>query len=229
MTHDESSERSDGAGLDVDLAAFGTTLRSESAWVPVPVDLGERVVAAVAAERAATVRTVAPTEGSLRSAGAVPLAARPSAGRRRAARWLLAAAAVAVLAFAAGLWIGGRDGDDGATDDATSAATVTLTGTELAPGAAGAGSVLDRGAGYSIRLQVDGLAPAPAGVYYEGWLRSDDGDLVSVGTFHMRGGDGTVTLWSGVAMEGYPTLIVTTQHEGADEGPGAIVLAGPVT
>ena len=36
------------------------------------------------------------------------------------------------------------------------------------------------------------------GCYYQAWARSPDGELVSMGTFHMRGGDATVTLWSAV-------------------------------
>ena len=136
---------------------------------------------------------------------------------------LLPAAAALVLAFGAGLWLGNRDDASVAVDDpADAAAAVTLSGTALAPDATASGLIFDRGAGYSIRLHVDGLSPAPQGEYYEGWLQSVGGDLVSVGTFHMRGGDGSVVLWSGVGVDDYPTLLVTE----ADRGPGGVLAAG---
>jgi hypothetical protein len=58
-------------------------------------------------------------------------------------------------------------------------------------------------------------------------VRSDDGDLVSIGTFHLRGGAAMVTLWSGVPLEDYPTLTVTLQREGAGtDSSGEVVLRG---
>lgn len=58
-------------------------------------------------------------------------------------------------------------------------------------------------------------------------MRSDAGEVTSIGTFRMRGGDSTVTLWSGVEIKGFPTLTVTLQDEGGGpESSGRVVLRG---
>lgn len=102
----------------------------------------------------------------------------------------------------------------------------TLAGTEFAPEATAEVRIVDTPAGIILRLEVEGLEPAPPGTYYQGWVVSDDA-AVSVGTFHMRGGDGQVAFWSGVETERYPTLVVTLQEERA--GPARsdhVVLVG---
>ena len=228
MTHEQDmGEGPELAGVDVDLSAFAPALHSASVWAVAPSDLGDRVLTVIAHERAATATTDGATLGT--DATVTPIAA--ASGRRRwLLRAVLPAAAAVVLAFGAGVWLGRNDEPAVAVDDpADAAATVSLTGTELAPAASATGLIFDRGAGYSIRLHVDGLAPAPTGEYYEGWLQSPTGDQVSVGTFHMRGGDGTVVLWSGVAVEGYPTLLVTKQVEGEEASSPQVVLSGSVT
>ena len=58
-----------------------------------------------------------------------------------------------------------------------------------------------------------------------------DADVgVSAGTFHMRGGDGSIELWSGVSPDDYPLVTVTIQQE-ADgaESSGRVVLRGLLT
>ena len=64
------------------------------------------------------------------------------------------------------LLVGGDDDDRSAEP----VAEVELAPTDLAVGARADGTVVDAGAGYSIRLDVAGLPPAPEGEYYEGWL-----------------------------------------------------------
>ena len=52
---------------------------------------------------------------------------------------------------------------------------------------------------------------------------------VTIGTFHMQGGDDTVELWSGVPLDEYPTLTVTLQDEGGgQESSGRVVLTGVI-
>ena len=88
--------------------------------------------------------------------------------------------------------------------------------------------VEELGSGVAIELDVRGLPPAPPGTYYQGWVKGAEG-LVTVGTFHLRGGDDTVELWSGVPLDRYPTLTVTLQDEGAgQESSGRVVLSGEV-
>ena len=191
------------------LAPFAASLGSAAVWSVPPDELEALVLERVRA--AAATNSVAP-------------AASPARVRGVISRRLLPAVAAAVVAFAIGFAIANRS-----DDDANAMADVQLAGTELAPTASASGDVVDRGAGYAIRLDMVGLPPAPEGSYYEGWLRADDGEMVSVGTFHMRGGDGSVVLWSGVRVAEYSTLIVTEQVERSpDDSHDQVVLEGEI-
>lgn len=111
--------------------------------------------------------------------------------------------------------------------DTESETVLAMTGTEIESGASGQATVRPTDAGWWIRLDVRGLPPAPQGTYYEGWVWSDEGDGVSIGTFHLRGGEDPVILWSGVEMADYPSIWVTLENE--DEGPETsdlVVLTG---
>ena len=142
--------------------------------------------------------------------------------RRRGRRLMLVAAAAGIVAVAGVVGILVRSADDGAGQD------FAVAGTELAPNAAGVGTVEETGSGVSIELDVSGLPPAEPDTYYQAWVKGPDG-LVTVGTFHMRGGDDHVDLWSGVPLDRYPTLTVTLQREGAgQESSGRVVLSGEV-
>jgi hypothetical protein len=49
--------------------------------------------------------------------------------------------------------------------------------------------------------------------------------LVAIGTFHLRGGPGTVELWSAVSLADYPTITVTREPEdGNPASSGQVVL-----
>jgi Anti-sigma-K factor rskA len=149
-------------------------------------------------------------------------AAPPGARRRPSRMPLLAAAAVLVLiagVLGALVVLGG---------DEHHAPEFALGGTELAPGASAWATVDHQSAGVSIKLDVKGLAPAAPGTYYEAWVEGPEGK-VSIGTFHMRGGDGWIYLWSGVDPAEYPTLNVTIEREGGELGwSGQIVLHGQI-
>jgi hypothetical protein len=211
--------------VEAALARYGGTLRRAAVWAAPPADLGDRILAQVAALRAAG-GDAAAVEG-----GAVAPSAEPASldeARRRRSWWWPALAAAALVAFLGGMLVAGGD-DDGGRRAADPVADVSLEPTELAGGASASGSIIDAGAGYSISIEVAGLDPAPDGAYYEGWLHDEDsGDWVSIGTFHMRGGDGRVVLWSGVPLSRYAQMVVTSEVEGSSDGHGDIVLAGPV-
>ncbi|MGH9209728.1 MAG: anti-sigma factor [Acidimicrobiales bacterium] len=151
----------------------------------------------------------------------------PSPSRRRAPTgWLVAVAAAAVVALVVGvvggLAIGGDDGGAGQEFD--------VAGTDLAPDASAVASVEMLGSGAAIELDVQNLAPAPLGTYYQAWVKNAEGDLVTVGTFHVREGDDHVELWAGVDLERYTTLTVTIQQEGAgQESSGQVVLTGVIS
>lgn len=161
--------------------------------------------------------------GTVPAAPATAPAAQPRVpSRRRSRRLMLVAAAAGIVAVAGVVGILVRSADDGAGQD------FAVAGTELAPNASGVGTVEETGSGVSIELDVSGLPPAEPDTYYQAWVKGPDG-LVTVGTFHMRGGDDHVDLWSGVPLDRYPTLTVTLQQEGAgQESSGRVVLSGEV-
>jgi hypothetical protein len=146
---------------------------------------------------------------------------RPAPSRARRRRLMLVAAAAGIVVLAGvGTLVRAAD-DDGGRE-------FTVAGTELAPEASAVATVEEAGSGVAIELDVSGLPPADPGTYYQAWLKGPDG-LVTVGTFHMRGGDDNVELWSGVPLDRYATLTVTLQEEGAgQQSSGRVVLSGDV-
>jgi hypothetical protein len=146
---------------------------------------------------------------------------RPAPSRARRRRLMLVAAAAGIVVLAGvGTLVRAAD-DDGGRE-------FTVAGTELAPEASAVATVEETGSGVAIELDVSGLPPADPGTYYQAWLKGPDG-LVTVGTFHMRGGDDNVELWSGVPLDRYATLTVTLQEEGAgQQSSGRVVLSGDV-
>ena len=153
---------------------------------------------------------------------AAPVAGPRAPSRGRSRRLMLVAAAAGVVAVAGLVGILVRTADDDAGQD------FDVAGTELAPEASGVATVEETGSGVAIELDVSGLPPAEPGTYYQAWVKGPGG-LVTVGTFHMRGGDDRVELWSGVPLDRYPTLTVTLQEEGAgQESSGQVVLSGEV-
>lgn len=154
----------------------------------------------------------------------LPGAVVPLAPRRRRRPWVLAAAAMVVAVVGAVgvvVALSREEADEGRE--------VAIGGTELAPDASATAVVEQTPSGVAIELDVRGLPPSEPGTYYQGWVRAEDGRTVTIGTFHVRGGDDVVELWSGVDVDEYPTLTVTLQEEGA--GPassGRVVLTGRI-
>lgn len=210
-----------------ELAALEGLLGNDAVWVEPPADLEDAVVAAIAAEAAAT-GISPPATASVPA----PVTARPGesmgatdnvvAFRRRALPVLGAAAAIVLLVFGVTVTVGGGgDGPEGRI--------VELAATDLAPGASAEADVVDTPSGVKILLDVSGLPPAPEGGFYQAWVRNADGG-VSAGTFHLRGGDSEIELWSGVPIDDYPLITITIQMEG--EGPessGQVVLRGEIS
>jgi hypothetical protein len=93
---------------------------------------------------------------------------------------------------------------------------VAMVGTEIETTAIGEAAIRITGSGWWIRLEIDGLPPAPEDTYYEGWMWSDEGHGVSIGTFHLRDDDQPVILWSGVDPADYPSIWVTLEDEDGD-------------
>ena len=140
-------------------------------------------------------------------------------GRRRQirARRTVRAGAAALLAAAA-VVIGIVVTRGPATTD------VVLAGTRLAPAASATAKLHATPSGLAIELNVSGLPPSPPGYYYQAWMKGPRG-LVTIGTFHLRGGPGTVELWSAVSLADYPVITVTREPEdGNPASSGQVVL-----
>jgi Anti-sigma-K factor rskA len=102
-----------------------------------------------------------------------------------------------------------------------------LAAGEFAPTSTGLAHIDEQANGVRIVLDVSGLEPAPPGTFYAAWVvREEPKNRVGVGTFHLRGGDGRIELWSGVSMRDYPILSVTLQPENDPTGPGQPVMKG---
>jgi anti-sigma-K factor RskA len=173
-------------------------LADPDGWAEPPAGLLDQITAAIDRERAMpTVRD----------------------GRRRQikGRRTVRAGAVALLAAAA-VVIGIAVTRGPATTD------VVLAGTRLAPAASATAKLHATPSGLAIELDVSGLPPSAPGYFYQAWMKGPRG-LVTIGTFHMRGGPGTVELWSAVSLAGYPTITVTREPEdGNPASSGQVVL-----
>lgn len=106
-------------------------------------------------------------------------------------------------------------------------AVIAMSGTDLQPNAAGEVAIRSTGSGWWISLEAEGLPPAAEGTYYEGWMWNDQGQGVSIGTFHLRDDADPVVLWSGVDPEDYPSVWVTLEDEDGDPSASeAVVMRG---
>ena len=211
----------DGAPAPIDdderaeLDAVRALLVDPALWDEPSADLGDRVVAAVTAERGSPTVPLAPppTTAPLSAplAAPVPVGAR-NPRRSRALTFLAGAAAAAVVALAISLVPRGSSGGD----------RIALAGTELAPGSSGSARILKRESGLRIELNASGLPRRDGRLFYQAWLKGAAG-LVPIGTFHT--GD-HVVLWAGVALEDFPTISVTQEEVGDQASSGRSVLVG---
>ncbi len=214
--------------LDPELASLTALLGEAAVWEEPSADLEDSVVSAIWGELDRQIAsdgddgpttTSRPTPIVADEADVVPI----DRARRRWVAPVLAAAAT--LLVVAGIGIGSRFLAERQQPDHE----VALAGTDLAPAATAVAEVDNTPQGTRIILDVSGLAPAPEGQYYEAWLRQNAEVGVSAGTFHLRGGDATIELWSGVTVDEYPLITVTIQDEGAGAASsGRVVLRGTV-
>lgn len=179
-------------------------LASPDAWEDPPGDLLDSILTAMEEERADGPPPVDPVGAPVTDL------ARVRRRRRRLLQWGAGlAAAVAVFAV---LVLRPPAGTE-----------VVLASTAQAPGASATGRLRETSTGLAITLDVRGLPPAPAGSFYQAWMKGPKG-TVTIGTFHDRGGDGEVELWSGVSLADYPVLTVTLEREDGDPASSGVVL-----
>ena len=201
----------DGGGLTAaDVAAMDDLreyLRDDAVWIEPPAELGERITASIATEKAGA------------GAKVIPLA------ERRSLRWPLAivgVAAAAVVAIVLVIALSGGKGSSNRPQFATA-----LAGTALAPHASGHVTLTKHAGGWRVRLDVSGLPRRDPPKYYEAWLKNADSVLVPIGTFNAGP---HVVLWSAVSPADFPTITITRQVVGGgEESSGQVVLAGQPT
>lgn len=140
----------------------------------------------------------------------------PPMSSPRVAWWLAAAAAIVMVITGVILL----------SDDDTERSVFALAGTENAPNASAEVEIAATPVGLKLLLDPTGLPGAPTGTYYEAWV--SDGDIkVSAGTFHLRGGEGTIELWAGVAEPSFTMLAVTLEPLDGDlDSSGDVYLRG---
>lgn len=176
----------------VDEQVLDTLLASEAVWAELPPDLEDAVVDEIAAHR-----------------DLVP--APPSARRWRIATAVATLAAVAASIVAALVLT--ADPPARTFDSVT-----TLAATALADGGDARLEVTTTDGGTRLILLPSDLPPAADDEVYEGWML-DGRDVVSTGTFHLRGGDDVVWLWSGVPPEEFDLFVVTRHPIGSTARP----------
>jgi hypothetical protein len=135
-------------------------------------------------------------------------APRPAGGifslRRRAAPVAIAAA-LAAVAFGAGLFLA----DEG--EEFEPVRTVALRGVGPQAGAAGTIELGERDAAgnYAVRLHVEGLEPVGPEGYYELLLTRDGEAIASCGTFKTEPGETSVPLTVGYEIDRFDGWVVT--------------------
>ena len=158
-------------------------------------------------------------EGIAREPSPAETATTKVQGRSRALEPALAVAAVLAVALIGLVAYFGPEADEEA------GLVVVMAGSELAPAARGEARLSETPSGWYIRMELKGLPPAPDGSFYEGWLWRD-GEGVSIGTFHLRGGSDPVALWSGVSPHDFPSIRITLQDVGGGHGPSDRMMMG---
>ena len=172
-------------------------LADEAVWSEPPPEVGDAVIAGISDSASPDPRAVQ--------------------RRNRPFVWLAGlGAAAAILLVVVGLL--------GLLDMESNEIVMAVEGTELEADASGQATLKPTGDGWSIRLEVSDLPAAEPGTYYEGWMWNDEGDGVSIGTFHLRGGGESVILWSGVGPDDYPSIWVTLEPEDGDPAASELVV-----
>jgi Anti-sigma-K factor rskA len=168
-----------------------------------------------------------PADLQARTLARVQRAARKASGRRRNARLLLAAAAVAVIATVAGIALSLTRPAPALAFDIPLHANYA----GLASGEAVAHQTAD---GWSIQLTAHDLKPLGPGRFYECWYagpgsRPGHPDLITAGTFTVGpSGTATVQMWSAADPRTFPTMQVTAEQPGDAGQHGQVVLTGTV-
>jgi len=193
-----------------EMAAIEALLARREIWDDPPAELEGLVVAALAAEVSSLAGATAP----------VSIAEHRTRRQRRSMPWWLGAAAACGLTAAGVVLVTSSD------DERSADAEIELAGTAAASDASAHVALSATPAGLKIVLDVDGLAPAPEGHFYEAWI-SNGTMRVSAGTFHLRGGDKPIELWAGVVDPSFTRMAITLEPlDGNTDSSGDARLVG---
>ena len=119
------------------------------------------------------------------------------------------------------------DGADQRRHHTSETFSMALEPTEVLPAATGSATLTKTDSGWRIELDATGLPRLADGVFYQAWLRNEEGTLVPIGTFN-EGED--VVLWAGVSPLLFPTLTVTREAaDNVQDSSGDRVLVGTLT
>ena len=194
--HDDmtTSEHEESGALH---AEFDALLADASMWDEPGPDLGDRIVAAIHSESALGDPAIG--------------AARPLRGRTWLRPALLGAAAAIVFLFGGVVVLSALSGVD---DVDTFSSELTSTGLIADVGGDIEISPLD--SGLRIDLVAPGLPRRDGGAFYEAWVRTVDGELIPVGTFHDAD---DVILWAGIELDRIDLFTITLETAQEPKSP----------
>jgi hypothetical protein len=222
-THSENNgSRSSDVGADANVpedvidAELAAMLADVTMWVEPPSGLGDRIADAVRSEAELGVPEA-------NQAGVLSLDGRRRTWLRPA---LLGAAAAIVFLFGGIVVLSALSGVE-----ETETFSAELISTGLIPDVGGGIDVTSFDSGLQIDLSAPGLPRRDDGAFYEGWVRTVDGNLFPVGTFH-DGDD--VTLWAGVELDRIELFTITLETTAGPDDPaqtssGEVVLKAAIT
>jgi len=194
-------------------------LETPATWEEPDPGLEDRIVNAIADE--ARGQRPAPAEPA-RGASTAPASTAKSRGFRwpfRRPTLVLGGFATAAAAIVVAIVIA-----VGGSSSSPLQYAMVVSGTSLAPGAHGSGTLTKMASGWEIQLSATGLPHLANGRYYQAWLKNAAGILVPVGTFNDAE---HVILWSGAPVTQFRSFSVTEQlANGNPVSSGRRVLVG---
>lgn len=195
MSEYDNTDESD-VEFDAEISAL---LADPTMWDAPSDGLGDRIVSAIGSELVDAPQTFAAPAGPT--------------GRRTWLRPALLGAAAAIVFLFGGLVL--LSGLSGVEDVDSFSAELVPTG--LIGDQFGDITVTSFDSGLQIELDAASLPRRDNGSFYAGWLKTVDGDLFPIGTFH----DGVdVTLWAGVELERVVLFTITLEEAAGPNDPG---------
>lgn len=201
---DTEHPQHDGPDPEIDAldSEFAALLADPTMWDEPGADVGERIVDAVRSESA-----VQDPQPATSVAGSIGI------GHRAWLRPALLGAAAAVVFLFGGVVV--LSALSGVEERETFSSELTSTG--VLSDVSGDVDIAVFDSGLRIDLDAPTLPRRDNGKFYEGWLKTFDGDLIPVGTFHE--GDGVI-MWAGVGLDQVELFTITLEEAAQGQDPG---------